>query len=220
MLLKMLCNSSVSDDSTHNDIIKSTSAVVFLGTPHRGSQDFAGIGEVVCKAAAHVLRMDTSSVFLDILGLKTTDLERCQESFSRLWGIYDFRVKTFQEGLGLTGINLGLLKEKVRMPKADDSIRFMNWHFNLQVVPDTSSLLGDSREQAEMLQANHMDMCRYTGPNDPNYRIVAGELRKIYASIQITDSIKIEDQQLPKDSYSLTATLMLDKLIFSKSLAK
>jgi protein SERAC1 len=70
-----------------------------------------------------------------------------------------------------------------------------------------------------MLQANHMDMCRYTGPNDPNYRIVAGELRRIYTSIQSTTSIKVDDQQLPKDSYSLTAAFRLDQLISSKSLA-
>ncbi|KAH8886603.1 hypothetical protein GQ53DRAFT_875256, partial [Thozetella sp. PMI_491] len=191
---EMLCNSSTSVDPLHNDIIKSTGAVLFMGTPHRGSQQLAAVGEVVRKVAAHALMMDTSSVLLDVLGLKSSDLERCQESFSRLWSAHDFRVKTFQEGLGLTGVNLGLLNEKV--------------------VPDSSSLLGDFREQAEYLQANHMDMCRYARPNDPNYRIVAGELRKIYNAIQVADTASTEDQKLPKDSYSLTATAMQDKLLF------
>jgi protein SERAC1 len=109
----MLHNSSLSDETPHKDIVTSTSAVVFLGTPHRGSEDMAGLGEAVRKIAATILRMDTNSAALDALGLKSTDLQRCQESFSRLWSTYDFRVKTFQEGLGLTGINIGPLKEKV-----------------------------------------------------------------------------------------------------------
>lgn len=115
--------------------------------------------------------MDTTSAILDTLGLKTADLERAQEAFSGLWQRYDFRVKTFQEGLGLTGIHLGVLGNKV--------------------VPNYSSAIGDQREQAETLQANHMDMCRFTGEDDPNYRKVAGELRAIYVSIQELSNRKI-----------------------------
>jgi len=111
---------------------------------------------------------------LDALGLKTTDLERAQESFSMLWQKYDFRVKTFQEGLGLTGFNLGILGKKV--------------------VPSYSSLLGDHREEAETMQANHMEMCRFTGLEDPNYRKVAGELRSIYRHLKFIESA-LKDSQ-------------------------
>ena len=124
----------------------------------------AGIGETVRRVASTILKMDTSPAALNALGLKTTDLERCQESFSKLWRDYDFTVKTFQEGLGLTGVNIGPLSNKV--------------------VPDYSSTLGDARERAETLQANHMSMCRFTGREDPNYRKVSGELRHIYSSIE------------------------------------
>jgi hypothetical protein len=112
--------------------------------------------------------METTPANLDALGLKTTDLERVQESFSRLWYKHDFWVKTFQEGLGLTGVHLGALGNKV--------------------VPDYSSLLGDHRERAETLQANHMEMCRFSREDDPNYRKVAGEIRSIYLSMsELTD---------------------------------
>jgi hypothetical protein len=90
------------EDESLKDIVESTAAVVFLGTPHRGSRDIANIGEVIRKAASIV--MDTSPFALDALALKNSDLSRCQESFSRLWFSYDFRVKTFQEGQGLTGM--------------------------------------------------------------------------------------------------------------------
>jgi hypothetical protein len=110
----MLSASDVSDDLELRNIVESTAAIIFLGTPHRGSLDMARLGETARKIASAV-RMDTSSTTLDALGLKTSDLERCQESFSRLWAKYDFRVKTFQEGLGLRSANIGALNDKVRM---------------------------------------------------------------------------------------------------------
>jgi protein SERAC1 len=134
---------------------------MFLGTPHRGSPDLANLGETA-RSLVSALQMQTSSAILDVLGLKTTDLGRVQESFSALWQKYNFRVKTFQESLGLTGFKISVLGEKV--------------------VPDYSSLLGDHRERAETIHANHMDMCRFSGTESPGFRQVAAELSKIYGS--------------------------------------
>lgn len=103
-------------------------------------------------------------------GPKTTDLERAQDSFSAVWRQLDFRVQTFQEGLGLTGINLGVLGNKV--------------------VLDYSSAIGDTRERAETIQANHMEMCRFIGPEDPNYRKVSGEIASAYDSIAKLDDLE------------------------------
>jgi hypothetical protein len=108
----MLSCSSVSADAGLKDIIASTAAVMFLGTPHRGSVEMANIGDTVRKVAKTILRMDTSPALLSALGLDSTELERCQEAFSRLWSSYDFKVKTFQEGLGLSPFNLGRYSEK------------------------------------------------------------------------------------------------------------
>ncbi|KAL6805248.1 hypothetical protein J3E68DRAFT_441739 [Trichoderma sp. SZMC 28012] len=154
---EMLARSSSSSETELKNIVESTATIVFLGTPHRGSQGVAALGEVV-RSLVSSFGMETTPVILDALGLKTTDLLRAQEDFSALWQKYDFRVKTFQEGL-----SLAKLKKKV--------------------VPDHSSLIGDSRERAETLQANHMEMCRYAGKDDPNYHKVAGELRSMYYSI-------------------------------------
>lgn len=110
-LLQMLANSDVAEDEDLKSIVESTAAVIFLGTPHRGSKDMASVGEIARKAASIIC--DTSTASLDALGLKTSDLERCQEAFSRLWRAHDFRVKTFQESTGLTSLNVGLLNEKV-----------------------------------------------------------------------------------------------------------
>jgi len=175
---EMLAQSSIATDDALHNIVDSTSAVIFLGTPHRGSQELAAVGEWARSLVSTALRMESNDAILNALNLKTTDLERAQEAFSALWFKYDFRVKTFQEGLGLTGVNLSVLGNKV--------------------VPDYSSLLGDPRERAETIQANHMDMCRFTGPEDPNYSKLSGEISAIYASL-----VALNEQKVHSDGHIL-----------------
>ncbi|KAG5753726.1 hypothetical protein H9Q70_003667 [Fusarium xylarioides] len=159
----MLALSSTSDTASLKGIVKCTAAIIFMGTPHRGSPELSAIGEWA-RSILDSFRFQTTSAILDALGLKTTDLERAHEAFSRLWLQYDFRVKTFQEGFGLTGIKLGVLGNKV--------------------VPHESSLIGDPREHAETLQANHMEMSRFSSARDPNFVKVAGEIMEIYSAIE------------------------------------
>lgn len=180
----MLSRSSSSTESEYQNIIESIAAVIFLGTPHRGSVDIAAIGELV-RSLVSGLGIATTPVILDSLGLKNTELERAQEDFSRLWQMYDFKVKTFQEGLSLAKLGR-------------------------KVVPEYSSLIGNDREHAETLQADHVQMCRYSGKEDPNYRKVAGEICSIYFSIMalnqskplITREIPIRSQPTRKDLWS------------------
>ncbi|KAH7237747.1 uncharacterized protein BKA55DRAFT_597184 [Fusarium redolens] len=162
LVKEMLALSSTSDTLTHKGVIESTAAVIFLGTPHRGSPELSAIGEWA-RSMLSSLKFQTTSTILDTLGLKTTDLERAHEAFCRLWHQYDFQVKTFQESFGLTGIDLGVLGNKV--------------------VPHESSLIGDPREHAETLQANHKQMSRFSSAQDPNYIKVAGEIKAFYTAI-------------------------------------
>ncbi|OTA52656.1 hypothetical protein K449DRAFT_340541, partial [Hypoxylon sp. EC38] len=161
VIKEMLSICSTSNNQAFGDILKSTAGVIFLGTPHRGSSGVAGIGEIARKAASMLL-MDTNPRILDSLSLKNSDLERCQETFSSLWNKHGFQVKTFQEGLPL------------KLPIPGNA-------YTLKVVPDISSCLGDSRERAEILDADHRSMCRYASARDPNYRKVSDEVRSIYS---------------------------------------
>ncbi|KAK5661230.1 hypothetical protein OQA88_11123 [Cercophora sp. LCS_1] len=176
----MLARSSASEESSLASVVERTQGIIFLGTPHRGSQDFVAVADWVQKLLSS-LGMETTTAIIDALGLRTTDLERAQEAFSSLWRKHNFRVKTFQEAHVLTGINVGILAEKV--------------------VPDYSSLLGDERERAETIQANHREMCRFSGPDDPNYTKVSGELLSVYKSIQAkigqTSERELPQQALP-----------------------
>ncbi|KAF5643144.1 hypothetical protein F52700_2859 [Fusarium sp. NRRL 52700] len=162
LVKEMLALSWASQTASLKEIVECTAAIIFLGTPHRGSPELSAIGEWA-RSILDTFHFQTTSAILDTLGLKTTD-ERAHEAFSRLWLQYDFRVKTFQEGFGLTGIKLGVLGNKF--------------------VPHDSSLIGDPREHAETLQANHMEMSRFSSSQDPNFVKVGGELVHIYTTIE------------------------------------
>ncbi|KAG4273203.1 hypothetical protein FPRO04_09809 [Fusarium proliferatum] len=199
---QMLALSSTSDINLVKGIVECTAAIVFLGTPHRGSPELSAIGEWA-RSVLNSFHFQTNSAILDTLGLKTTDLERAHEAFSRLWTNYDFRVKTFQEGLGLTGIKLGVLGNKV--------------------VPHDSSLIGDSREHAETLQANHIEMSRFSSSQDPNFVKVAGEIVDIYTAIEReqidhgqTGNFRLTNEESPAAQYgSRNQQKVIDKKMLS-----
>jgi protein SERAC1 len=84
---------------------------MFLGTPHRGSH-LAELAETARRIVSAV-GMDTNSRILDSLGLRTSELDRVQTSFSNVWHTYGFRVKTFQEGLGFMPTSIINMNKKV-----------------------------------------------------------------------------------------------------------
>lgn len=194
----MLAQSKSSEEAESVNILSSTSAVVFLGTPHRGSERFARVGDVARNVACAMLN-DTNPAILDALGLRNSDLERCQDEFVRLWDKYGFQVKTFQEGKAVTGINLGILNEKVglvlQISCVRTSLRVQ------QIVPNSSSAIGNPKEHAETLDADHIAMCRFSGPDDPNWRKFGPELRSIYRAIKpISQSEHAVQQPDPPDA--------------------
>jgi hypothetical protein len=109
----VLRRSQNSDVKIILNIVESTRSIVFLGTPHRGSADLAALGDIVRRVASTILRVDTNPVILRALDVDGPELELCRESFITQWRKYNFQVKTFQEALGMTGVNLGPLNEKV-----------------------------------------------------------------------------------------------------------
>ncbi|KAK3380892.1 hypothetical protein B0H63DRAFT_474541 [Podospora didyma] len=153
---EVLRRSEASEEEEIKDIVRSTKGIIFLGTPHRGSPEMASLGEVVRRIISFVLRVDSNPSLLRALGADSPELELGRESFVTLWRKYNFRVKTFQEAWGVTGVNVGSLNSKI--------------------VPDASSTLDDPREHAESIPANHMDMCRFRTCLDVGYRNVAAEI--------------------------------------------
>ncbi|KAK3939401.1 hypothetical protein QBC46DRAFT_388104 [Diplogelasinospora grovesii] len=161
VLKEALRRSEASEEYELKDIVRSTIGIIFIGTPHRGSSDLVGLADNVRRLASLTLRIDNNPTLLRALGTDSPELELGRESFLVLWRTYNFRVKTFQEAQGISGVNIGPLNEKV--------------------VPDMSSSLDDPREHAETIHENHRNMCRFRSEMDPGYRKVSGEIKAMMA---------------------------------------
>lgn len=113
LVKEMISYAEASKEDEFLEIVQDISAVVFLGTPHRGS-DAARVGDIARRVAS-ALRIDTNPAILDSLGLRNDDLVRSQQSFARIWDERRFVVKTFQESKGVSGVNVGILNDLVSL---------------------------------------------------------------------------------------------------------
>ncbi|KAK8073987.1 hypothetical protein PG994_004886 [Apiospora phragmitis] len=75
LVKEVLHRSQYSEERGLRDIVESTKAVVFMGTPHRGSSEFAKIGELTRKIAAGLMRVDSNSTIIRVLGIDSPELE-------------------------------------------------------------------------------------------------------------------------------------------------
>ncbi|KAF2417713.1 hypothetical protein EJ08DRAFT_703291 [Tothia fuscella] len=136
-------------------MFKSTYGVIFFGTPHRGSE-MASIGKIAAKISGLGLA-ESSHRLLRSLEVGSSELERISDSLSRMLPkqVKGLQIYSFLEGLPLTGVS-----------------------FPGKVVEEYSSIIGDAYEGKAVLQANHMDMCRYQNPQSHDYQLVAGVVRR------------------------------------------
>ena len=83
-------------------VCQSTFAVLFFGTPHRGS-DWTDAGQIARKFAA-VLGFSTTDHNLQALKGNTEILEILRDDFARMLGKEAFYITSFQESKGFKGI--------------------------------------------------------------------------------------------------------------------
>jgi hypothetical protein len=99
---QLLRLSEAERDGPLKRILLSTSAVVFLGSPHRGTEH-CSLGDAVrSMASATTLPIidPTDPVLSELCGANDARrVELGRQEFVRLWNDYNFRVKTFQESV-------------------------------------------------------------------------------------------------------------------------
>jgi hypothetical protein len=49
----------------------------------------------------------------------------------------------------------------------------------MQIVDRESAILNLSNETQLPIEADHLGICKFSGPNDPNFSLVAGHLKKL-----------------------------------------
>ncbi|KAL4961203.1 uncharacterized protein BDV14DRAFT_204051 [Aspergillus stella-maris] len=158
LLVKGALNESAlhQPDDPQRRISRECRMVMFFGTPHRGS-DFAQWGSALANIAG-VLGFSVNTRIVQNLARESEILQRLERDFEGIIAQRDalgrkFMIYTFQEAKAVGG------------------------PLNKQVVSDSSSHY--NRRDVEVsfrINDNHMDMCRFKGAGDENYKVIKKEL--------------------------------------------
>lgn len=107
----MLLRASESEIERERNVYNSTSAILFLGTPHRGG-NFLAYGEMARRVVS-AIGIDTNKNIMHDLSIDSHVLEDLHERFLRLYRRKKIEILTFQETHGMQGISLLNLNQKV-----------------------------------------------------------------------------------------------------------
>lgn len=138
----------------YQGIIKNIRAVLFLATPHRGSD----LAETLNRILSSSIFGHSSKDYLTELTRNSVTIDELNESFRH--HASKMRIFSFYETL-VTSVG----------PR------------NMMILDKSSSLLGYPNETAQPLNANHHDVCKFTDVEDPNYISVRGAMRSVVGSI-------------------------------------
>lgn len=144
----------------YRELHRCTKSIVFLGVPHRGSPT-ASVGKMMTRVANAAL-LDTNKHLLSSLAVDGEILDRIHSEFKKMLYAEDFSVHSFQEGRGVSAVK----------------------GFSAKVVDDFSSKLDSPLEVVETIDANHMQMARFTGVEDPGYRKVSSVIATFVVHLQ------------------------------------
>ena len=154
-ILKAMNQSSETHGTRLKIVIPDVIGIVFLGTPHRGSQS-ASIGRMAYQITTIATRQPNRKL-LRALEKNSDTLEQVGNSFLQtLEGHQKIQVYSFRE-------------EK-------ETRRFL--FFNTIIVEPDSAKIGLSKEEVNSIPANHSDMTKFSSPEDIGFKRVSAQLRR------------------------------------------
>ncbi|KXX75895.1 Inversin [Madurella mycetomatis] len=147
-------------------IFEATVGALFFGTPHGGA-DPRGFFHHVLSVSAQALGVQVNKQIVNTLMPDAEHLTELKNEFSAMCHERKWQVYSFQEEYGVSAL------------------------FQKKVVDDQSSCLNDPMvETKQHISSNHMDMCRFSGLQDPEYSKVAAAMTLMLGSIcDNTDTI-------------------------------
>ncbi|KUI52743.1 Vegetative incompatibility protein HET-E-1 [Cytospora mali] len=168
------------NDPEYESIIKAITAINFLATPHRGTD----LAQTLNRLLDSI--MVNSKQYVAELARNSLTIQKLNEQFRHVAPRLD--IISFYETLP-TSIGLR-------------SIRVM-------VVEKDSSVLGYPGEVSKALVADHHGICKYEGPQDPNYISVRNVLKSLVTKVIAKESAKssseLSDQRTVLDLKLLLA---------------
>ncbi|KAK4170700.1 hypothetical protein QBC36DRAFT_383063 [Triangularia setosa] len=130
-------------------VFESTFAIVFLGTSHQGSANYADFGRDIARLAVLATGNNYNDNIIRNLTPNNELLTSLHTSFDIIYAYVaeknQFESSTFQEGKAHTGVS----------------------GFRGKVVDGDSSELGHGCDRQDVLNRNHRDMCQFVSATDP-----------------------------------------------------
>ncbi|KAJ5173900.1 uncharacterized protein N7500_001831 [Penicillium coprophilum] len=143
------------NDPEYEKIVKAISAILFLATPHRGTNLAAILNRLLQST-----QISSSKLYISELSRDSFTLQKLNEQFRHIAPKLD--IVSFYE---TQPTSLGLKSARVMILEKD------------------SSVLGYPGETSKALNADHHDVCKYDSPGDPNYITVRNALKSIVSKI-------------------------------------
>ncbi|KAL1988851.1 hypothetical protein VTN96DRAFT_7735 [Rasamsonia emersonii] len=165
------------NDQRYQSIVHAISGIVFLATPHRGT-DLATILNRVLMAT-----FQSPKSFIDDLKRSSPILEEVNDQFRHVaprLSIVSF-YETLATRVGLT---------------------------NLMILTKDTATLGYPQEVSRNLNANHHDVCKYSGPDDPNYIAVLNMMKSLVAQFRLK-RVDIVNELTPDDATAVEELLAM-----------
>ncbi|RYP68486.1 hypothetical protein DL771_006638 [Monosporascus sp. 5C6A] len=152
-------NSCQAYQSHFHNVFSSTIGIVFFGTPHGGA-DPRGFLRDVAETLFRAAGFSVNDQIVNTLLPSSERLRELRDEFGPIAHEQNWMIHSFQEESG---------------------IKYLNGR---KVVEDTSSYLNFPRiETTQHIGRNHMDMCRFTGLDDIEYKKVAAVLDRITRTV-------------------------------------
>lgn len=157
---------TASIDQQYLLISQHTQGVVFMGTPHRGS-DLAKWGSLLATIAK-VAFLSPKKEFLDNLHKNRKELIELSEDFIKIAAKYAF--KSFYEENRVRGVSRGF------------SFSLLLWICRTywpQIVDKDSGTMKITQEEPISIEGDHMGIVRFSGPDDERFEAVWKAIRRL-----------------------------------------
>lgn len=135
-------------DANYQPVVEATSAIIFLSTPHRGTNLAKTLNKVLAAS------LQSPKVFISDLSKNSPAIEELNEQFRHvaprlsIWSFYETVATSIGPG-------------------------------KTMVLEKDTSVLGYPGEVSRPLQADHHDVCKFSGPTDPNYIAVRNAIKSL-----------------------------------------
>lgn len=136
------------NDDHYRELIRAVSGIVFLSTPHRGSN----LAEVLNKILSACIFAFSPRQYISELSINSPTLQEINEQFRNL-------------------------APNVSIVSFFETLKTAIGPSQVMVLQKDSSILGYPGEISKPLDADHHDVCKYTSQQDPNYISVRNILK-------------------------------------------